>query len=1121
MPDPHLNRLGPCPDLSLVASYVDGQLGAPERALLQRHLASCDSCTELVAEMVETAEGDGVAAPAAPAPIERDAPPRLLLFRRKPVTAAVSILAAAAALALVVRVWNPLERAPGNAGTPDTAHRATTEPAITGLVAALGPARTVEGRLTGGFQYGGLRTPDRGADASSNLALMAAAGQVQKQAEESPTPANLHAWGVAQLVVGRYDGAVETLESVWVQPRPAARVAADLGVARLARADATGASEDLPRALEAVEQAITLDPNLPEAWFTKAIVLERLQIRQQARDAWVRYLELDPSSPWSEEARRRLAALESPAARRSWQEIERALIEPATAAAVVADAVARDATEVRELVIRELLPGWARAEGRGEGEAALQQVARVVDPLEAASPDRSLGRVLQEIRQASSAGRAAVARGVLELSAGLEAQRAERPAAEAEAHVESAVKQLRAAQSSLEMWAEVASMRLAAVRQDHRQVLSGARRVIPRAKRLEAAAVEARAHWLAGMSAFTTNDWSAALDHYTEAIRLCETTREPALASSVRLNTAVLNRFLGNVGATWRYRVDAGRDLPLHRPVQLHAYLQSGAATASTESLPLTALLFQNEVVSNAGRSMPATARAEAAMSRARMLARLGRSAEAERDLEQAAGFLQEAQSEVLRARAFRSWLLASAEVRAQADPSRAARDAGEAVAQIASAGESMRLAEASLLQSRALARLGNLDEARAAAERGIDAFERAVGSIEPTNPIRISALEPVWSLYSDAARLHLQPGREDYPSAFVLLERGRARTLLDLRRVSPLGLTEVQKRLGADEAILLLDQSTSSLVTWWITSQSVRTATTPATLAQVEALVVSHRHSIDRGERRHSSSAELFDLGVRGWWPQLQAARTVVVVPDGPWSRVAWSALWEKSSAVELVSGAAMIMAPSASMALSTRWNRAVPARRAVVVSAANTDNTRALPAARREAKEISAIYSAGRLLEGKDATPGNVLRELTAADIVHVASHAVDVPGHPELSHLVLNGGEAEGRLLVRDIAAHHFPRTRLVVLAACSTAGRRSVRGEGTVGVGWGFLTAGTPHVIATLQDIEDGPAGALFTSVHRGIAAGRTPSEALHDTQRRLAASGESPRVWATVAMFGAL
>jgi CHAT domain-containing protein/Flp pilus assembly protein TadD len=1129
MPDPNVKELGECPDLSLIAAYVDGRLSESGRETLHRHLAACDNCTELVAEIVAANEAALVPAalqepsdqPAAQSPI--------LLFRRHRIVVASTLLAAAAALALVVRVMLPQ-----SAGENSSRDARRADPNVVSLAAALGGTRPIEGRLTGGFGYGEVRTPDRSLAPTGNLALVAAAGEIQKRADTNPSAANLHAWGVAQLLVGRYDASVETLESVLMQQRQDPRVAADLGTARLARAGALDAPEDLPRALEAIEQALTLDPNLAEAWFTKAIVLERLQIRQQAREAWTTYLQLDPDSGWSAEARRRLAALDSSSKLRPWSEIERALRDPAVDVAVIREAVSRDPMEVRELMVREILPQWAAAESAakepvGESErrspsdqtrAELEHAGRIAGILEQSGPDHSLDAAITEIRKADTARRTVIAAGIRELASGFAAQSAERPVAEIRPHFEAAARLLRTGRSSLDVWAAFALARLAVVQQRHDEVVSHATAAAARAKRIGAAAVAARAHWLLGMTAFTLNNWSAAMRHYEEALRLCEGTAETALAASVHLNASVLNRFLGNVGGTWRHRLVAGAGLPPYRPVQRHTYLTSGAVTASTESLPLTALLFQNEVVSNAA-ALPAGPRAEAALTRARMLARLGRTADAERDLTQAEQLLATVQSDALRARFSRASLLASAEVRTSPDPARAARDAGQAVALIAKSGEPMRLAEASLLESRALAKLGKIDDARAAAERGIDAFERALASIDPHDPIRISALDPAWALYSDAARLHLVRGREDYAGAFALLERGRARTLIDLRRITPLSLADVQERLKSGEALLLLDQSSSSLVSWWITSASVRTASANASLDQVEALVTSHRRSVDRGERKNPASAALFDLAVRSWWPDLRKTATVAVIPDGAWSRVAWPALWETSSGVELVSGAAFVVAPSASVAAGGRWNPDAPARTAVVVSAADTGSAAVLPAARREAKEISGIYPEGRLLQGDAATPANVLRELDAADIVHVASHSVDVPGYPALSHLVLTGSQTDGRLMVRDIAARHLSQTRLVVLAACATAGRRAVRGEGTVGIAWGFLTAGTRHVIATLQDIEDAPAGELFTSVHRGIVAGRTPSAALHDTQQRLAAAGASPRVWATVAMFGAL
>jgi tetratricopeptide (TPR) repeat protein len=229
--------------------------------------------------------------------------------------------------------------------------------------------------------------------------------------------------------------------------------------------------------------------------------------------------------------------------------------------------------------------------------------------------------------------RALIAAGIRELAEGFAAQSAERPVAEIRPHFEAAARLLRTGRSSLDVWAAFALARLAVVQQRHDEVVSYATAATERAERIGAAAVAARAHWLLGMTAFTLNNWSAAMRHYDEALRLCDATAETTLAAAVHLNASVLNRFLGNVGATWRHRLAAGAALPPSRPVQRHTYLTSGAVTASTESLPLTALLFQNEVVNNAA-SLPAGPRAEAALTRARMLARLGRTADAERDLD-------------------------------------------------------------------------------------------------------------------------------------------------------------------------------------------------------------------------------------------------------------------------------------------------------------------------------------------------------------------------------------------------------------------------------------------------------------------------------------------------------
>jgi len=59
-----------------------------------------------------------------------------------------------------------------------------------------------------------------------------------------------------------------------------------------------------PRALESIENAITLDPRLFEAYYNRAIVFETMKEKEKAIAAWKTYLELgvDDHFDWRWEA---------------------------------------------------------------------------------------------------------------------------------------------------------------------------------------------------------------------------------------------------------------------------------------------------------------------------------------------------------------------------------------------------------------------------------------------------------------------------------------------------------------------------------------------------------------------------------------------------------------------------------------------------------------------------------------------------------------------------------------------------------------------------------------------------------------------------------------------------
>jgi tetratricopeptide (TPR) repeat protein len=291
-----------CIDAATLAAYVDGTLDSAGRGRVVAHLASCEDCYELVAEVVRTETeleerpsddivslADHVAPhPAQPKPV----------FWSKPVrfaTAGGLLAVAATALFFVIERGSALDQ----------------------LVSVVGSERLTEARPTGGFRYGRLRSPTRGSGETNDLQLRIEAEQLRERASRTRAAEDVHASGIAQLLRGDVDNSIASLESAAQSKPNDAAYRADVGAAYMTRFLQQNNQADATAALDALDKAIALSPTTParEAWFNKALLLERLNRRDEALNAWNRYIALPDESGWRDEGIRHRDALQQPTGR--------------------------------------------------------------------------------------------------------------------------------------------------------------------------------------------------------------------------------------------------------------------------------------------------------------------------------------------------------------------------------------------------------------------------------------------------------------------------------------------------------------------------------------------------------------------------------------------------------------------------------------------------------------------------------------------------------------------------------------------------------------------------------------------------------------------------------------
>jgi tetratricopeptide (TPR) repeat protein len=353
----------------------------------------------------------------------------------------------------------------------------------------------------------------------------------------------------------------------------------------------------------------------------------------------------------------------------------------------------------------------------------------------------------------------------------------------------------------------------------------------------------------------------------------------------------------------------------------------------------------------------------------------------------------------------------------------------------------------------------------------------------------------------------------------------------------------EVQKKLPADTAVLAYFVGDSRSHAWLLTAGELRHEVLPGRRV-LEAAVRDFVARQRSGVAPDAQSAAPFLGSLLGG----VGARRLLVLPDGPLNSLPFAALpMSRARPKEmLVDRFVVNVAPSLAMALQPKpGSTAGGVARVAVISdpvysaedrrltMASNDASKyrgaesddrgfsRLPYSAIEARAVARAFAGADVIQlaGFDATASRVAAlQSRDLDVLHFATHAVPRRDAPEQSALFLTEYAADGSALRRDrLTADDITRTGLradvVVLSGCATGDGRELRGEGVLGLTYGFLATGSHTVVASLWPVEDALTARFMEEFYAAYRTTGRATEALRTAQLRTRGTAAAA-VWAS-------
>jgi tetratricopeptide (TPR) repeat protein len=229
--------------------------------------------------------------------------------------------------------------------------------------------------------------------------------------------------------------------------------------------------------------------------------------------------------------------------------------------------------------------------------------------------------------------------------------------------------------------------------------------------------------------------------------------------------------------------------------------------------------------------------------------------------------------------------------------------------------------------------------------------------------------------------------------------------------------------------------------------------------------------------------------------------AGEVVIIPSGRLHAVPWSLL-------PALRDRAVTVAPSVGSWLRATSTQKPRHDKVALVAGPGLETDGA------EVHDVAARYPGANLLTGEAATAEGVLAALEGASLAHIAAHGTFRADNALFSSLRL----ADGELTVHDLERLRHPPHRLV-LSSCDSGLAAQAGADELLGLTNALIGLGTAGLLASVVPVNDVATVPLMVAVHGRLREGATLAQALHQARRWL--GGSDPVVLATGLSFVAL